>query len=66
MDKKSPLFTASAASVLFFIILLMLEYLLSIKGEGTVTVDWHGALFAALVFWIVIFVLHQYLNRRYS
>ncbi|VVB91644.1 Uncharacterised protein [uncultured archaeon] len=61
MDKKSPFFTASAASVMYFIIFIMLKYLLQMRE-----IDWPGALQGAIVFWIVIFVVHQLLKRRFS
>jgi len=61
MDKKSPLFTASAASVIYFIIYLMLRYLLQPE-----TVNIIRALKGAAVFWAVIFLVHHFLKRRYS
>ena len=67
MNYKSPFFTASIASIIYFIIYLLLKYLLPIKREtGIVNIDWPGALQGAVVFWLVIFVVHQLLNRRYS
>jgi hypothetical protein len=61
MDKKSPFFTASAASVMYFIIFILLKYLLQMRE-----IDWLGALQGAIVFWVVIFVVHQLLKRRFS
>jgi hypothetical protein len=61
MDKKSPFFTASAASVIYFIIFILLKYSLQMRE-----IDWQGALQGAIVFWIVIFVVHQLLERRFS
>ncbi len=61
MDKKSPFFTASAASVTYFIIFVLLKYLLQSRE-----IDWLGALQGAVIFWIVIFVVHQFLKRRFS
>jgi uncharacterized membrane protein (GlpM family) len=61
MDKKSPFFTASAASVIYFIIFILLKYFLQMRE-----IDWQGALQGAIVFWIVIFVVHQLLKRRFS
>jgi hypothetical protein len=61
MDKKSPFFTASAASVMYFIIFILLKYLLQMRE-----IDWLGALQGAVIFWIVIFVVHQLLKRRFS
>ncbi len=61
MDKKSPFFTASAASIIYFIIFVTLKYLLGEKN-----VDWKGGLIGAIFFWIVIFLIHQFLKRRYS
>ncbi len=67
IDKKSPFFTASIASIIYFIIFLLLKYLLPIKREsGNINIDWLGALQGAIVFWFVIFVVHQFLKRRYS
>ncbi len=60
MDKKSPFFTASVASVVYFVIFLLLKYFLA-----TETIDWKGALTGAIFFWIVIFVVHKILERRY-
>ncbi len=60
MMKKSPLYTASVAAVLFFIIYITLKF--SLAGF----LDWQGALLGAVVFWIVIFVIHVLLNRQYG
>ncbi|PKL54218.1 MAG: hypothetical protein CVV36_03180 [Candidatus Methanoperedenaceae archaeon HGW-Methanoperedenaceae-1] len=60
MDKKSPYFTASAASIVYFIIYFMLKYLLQ------KVVDFEGALIGSIGFWIVIFIVHQLLERRHS
>ncbi len=60
MMKKSPLYTASMAAVLFFIIYIILKFSL---GGG---LDWQGAFLGAVVFWIVIFVIHVILYRRYG
>ncbi len=59
MYKKSPVFTASAAAVTYFITYVILKYLL----DGKV-IDWKGALSVAVVFWLVIFLVHQYLEKR--
>ncbi|SNQ62674.1 hypothetical protein [Candidatus Methanoperedens nitratireducens] len=61
MNKKSPFFTASTASVMYFATFLLLKYLLERRN-----LDWLGALQGAIVFWIVIFVVHQFLKRRFS
>ncbi|MCZ7394764.1 MAG: hypothetical protein ABOK23_02755 [Candidatus Methanoperedens sp.] len=61
MEKKSPFFTASAAAVLYFIIYIILKYLLQNR-----VVDWQGAFLGAVVFWIVIFLVHYFLNRQYG
>jgi uncharacterized membrane protein (GlpM family) len=60
MDKKNPFFTASVASLVYFIVFLMLKYFLQQR-----IIDMQGALVGAIVFWIVIFVVHQFLRRRY-
>ncbi|MBE0522389.1 MAG: hypothetical protein IBX39_09025 [Candidatus Methanoperedenaceae archaeon] len=60
MDTKSPYFTASAASVTYFIIYFLLKYLLQN------VLDLEGALLGAVGFWIVIFIVHRLLERRYS
>ncbi len=67
MDKKSPFFTASIASIIYFITFILLKYLLPINREASnINIDWLGALEGAVVFWLVIFVVHQFLKRRYS
>ncbi len=67
MNKKSPFFTASIASITYFIIYVLLKYLLPTKIEtGNINIDWLGALQGAFFFWVVIFVVHQLLKRRYS
>ncbi len=60
MMKKSPLYTASVAAVLFFIIYITLKF--SLAG----VLDWQGAFIGAVVFWIVIFVIHVLLKRQYG
>lgn len=67
MDKKNPLFTASVASVIYFVIFLTLKYFLPVHKESNIIeIDWLGALIGAVIFWIVIFVVHQFLKKRYS
>ena len=67
MNKKSPFFTASIASILYFIIYILLKYLLPSNREtGNINIDWLGGLQGAIVFWLVIFAVHQLLKRRYS
>jgi hypothetical protein len=67
MDKKSPFFTASIASIIYFIIFLLLKYFLPIKREtSNINIDWLGALQGSIIFWLVIFVVHQLLKKRYS
>lgn len=61
MEKKSPFFTASVASIAYFIIFFLLKYLLQ---DGVA--DWWGAVQGAVVFWAVIFLVHQFLIRRYG
>ncbi len=61
MEKNNPFFTASMASFLYFVIFIILKYFLQNK-----TVDWPGALFGAVIFWVVIFVVHYILNIRYG
>lgn len=61
MDKSNPFFTASVASALYFIIFVMLKY--SLRQHE---VDWQGALSGAVIFWVVIFLVHQFLKRRSS
>lgn len=60
MDKKSPYFTASAASVLYFIVYVTLKYFLQN------VMDVEAGLMGAVGFWIVIFVVHMLLGRRFS
>lgn len=59
MNEKSPFFTASAASLAYFITFVVLKFFLQDK-----TVDLLGALAGAVVFWIVIFLVHKILERR--
>ncbi len=67
MDKKSPFFTATVASITYLVILLMLEYFLPITKEiADFNIDWPRTLGGAIAFWIVIFIVHQFLKRRYS
>jgi cytosine/uracil/thiamine/allantoin permease len=66
MDKKSPFFTATIASIIYFIIFLLLKYLLFKREKNNINIDWLGALVGAIVFWLVIFVVHQFLKTRYS
>lgn len=61
MDKKSPYFTASMASILYFIIYFVLKYFLQQR-----VLDYEGALIGAVGFWIVIFIVHMLLGRRFS
>lgn len=61
MEKNNPFFTASMATFLYLVVLIMLKYFLQHK-----TVDWQSDLLVAIVFWIVIFLVHQLLNRRYG
>lgn len=65
MNEKSPFFTASVASAIYFVIFLILKYLLPINREtNNIDIDWLGALLGAAIFWLVIFVVHQFLKRR--
>ncbi len=67
MDKKSPFFTASVASIIYFLTFVTLKYLLPVHKENSVIeIDWVGALFGAAIFWMVIFVVHQILKRQHS
>jgi len=59
MEKKSPFFTASAAAVLYFVIFVVLKYLLQDK-----VIDLQSAFTGAVVFWIVIFLVHQFIIGR--
>lgn len=60
MEKMSPSFSASAAAILYFIIYTMLRY--SIQKDF----DLQSALMGAVVFWVVIFMIHRYLIRRHG
>ncbi|MDO8727755.1 MAG: hypothetical protein Q7J35_16960 [Candidatus Methanoperedens sp.] len=67
MEKKSPYFTASVASLLYIIILVMLKFLLpssSINEGIDIKEELPNILFGAIIFWIVIFVVHLVLERR--
>ncbi|NJD53674.1 MAG: hypothetical protein FIB07_12490 [Candidatus Methanoperedens sp.] len=59
MEKTNSYFTASAASLTYFVTFIILKYLLHNK-----VLDWNGALIGAIIFWIVIFIVHQILNKR--
>lgn len=59
MEKTNPYISASSASLAYFVIFIILKYFLHNKE-----VDWKGALIGALIFWIVIFIVHKFLNRR--
>jgi hypothetical protein len=60
MVKTNPYFTASAASVAFFVIFISLKFLL----EKNKPMDVQGALIGAGIFWIMIFIVHHFLNRQ--
>lgn len=60
MVKTKPFYTASAAAVLYFIIFITLKYFLHRD------VDWQGAFYGAVGFWIVIFLVHYFLDKRSS
>lgn len=69
MDKKSPYFTASVASMLYLVILVMLKYLLpssSMSAGIDIKEELPNLIFGTIIFWIVIFVVHQVLERRSS
>jgi len=69
MEKKSPYFTASVASILYIIILVMLKYLLpssSMSAGIDIKEELPNLIFGTIIFWIVIFVVHQVLERRSS
>jgi uncharacterized MnhB-related membrane protein len=59
MVKTNPYFTASAASVAFLVIFISLKYLFENKPPGVL-----DALIGAGAFWVVMFLVHQYLNRK--
>ncbi len=59
MEKTNPYFTASSASLTYFVIFIILKYFLHNKE-----LDWKGALIGALIFWVVIFLVHIFLNRK--
>jgi len=59
MVKTNPYFTASTASIAFLIIFNSLKYLFEYQPP-----DVMAALIGAGVFWVVIFLVHQYLNRK--
>lgn len=61
MEKPSPFLTASIATAGYIIILIILKSLLENKE-----IDWQSTILSAVVFWIVIFLVHYFLNRRYG
>ncbi|VVB85757.1 Uncharacterised protein [uncultured archaeon] len=69
MDKKSPFFTATIASILFLTVLIILKYFLlfpNTSAGGELKGELPGAIIGTVIFWLVIFVVHQYLKRRFS
>lgn len=59
MVKTNPYVTASAASLAFLVIFISLKYLFENKSPDVL-----GALIGAGAFWVVMFLVHQYLNRQ--
>jgi len=59
MVKTNPYFTATAASVAFLVIFISLKYLFENKPPGVL-----DALIGAGAFWVVMFLVHMYLNRK--
>ncbi len=59
MEKTNPYYTASSAALSYFVIFIILKYFLHNKE-----LDWKGALIGALIFWVVIFIVHIFLNRK--
>jgi len=59
MEKTNPYYTASSAALSYFVIFLILKYFLHNKE-----IDWKGAIIGALIFWVVIFIVHIFLNRK--
>lgn len=59
MEKTNPYYTASSAALSYFVIFIILKYFLHNKE-----LDWNGALIGALIFWVVIFIVHIFLNRK--
>ena len=69
MERKSPYFTATVASILFIIILVMLKYLLpssSMSAGIDIIEELPNLIFGTIIFWIVIFFVHKVLERRSS
>jgi len=60
MSKKSSFIRASVAALVYFVIFVLLKYSL----QNHMFVDWQGAFIGAVVFWFVIFLVHQFLNRE--
>lgn len=58
MKKTNSLITATTASMLYFIIFIMLKYSLQNK-----ILDWQSGLLGALVFWFFIFLVHHFLEK---
>jgi amino acid permease len=59
MVEMNPYFTASAASLVYFVIFIGLKYVSDNKQ-----LDVQGALIGAVVFWFVIFIVHHFLNKK--
>jgi len=69
MNKKSPYFTASVASMLYLVILVMLKYFLpssSMSAGIDIKEELPNLIFGTVIFWIVIFFVHKLLERRSS
>ncbi len=71
MVKTNPYFTAFAASLIYFVTFIVLKYLLYDKEidfmkylQQNKEMYLLSALIGAVVFWLVIFVVHQYINNR--
>ena len=59
MKKTGIYLTASIASVTYFIIAVILKY-----SPHDNILDLKNALIGAVVFWVVFFLLHPFLNKR--
>ncbi|HEY9245771.1 MAG TPA: hypothetical protein VIO11_02885 [Candidatus Methanoperedens sp.] len=59
MTKTNSIFTATVASILYFVIFIMLKYY-----PQNNNMEWQSALSGALVFWFIIYLVHHFLYKE--
>lgn len=58
MEKSNPFLIASMAFIAFFIVFITLKYLLNNQ------VDIQNALTGAILFWMLVFLVHQLMSWK--